>query len=168
MKSKLRVAVVILSVLKCLLWCIEKCLKYINKQAYIQTGEHLLRPHVWFRTLFLSSTFPYNIVFHAHKTSAIFGYSFCKAARQGFFLILRNALRITAVSVVSQLVLFIGKVFITVASAVGGSYIFFRSFPVYVCNFTLLSLCFPSYSQATITWKFILGTSWAIWWYPLC
>lgn len=45
-KSKLRVAVVILSVLKCLLWCIEKCLKYINKQAYIQTGEHLLRPHV--------------------------------------------------------------------------------------------------------------------------
>ncbi|KAL7539973.1 hypothetical protein ACHAXR_009764 [Thalassiosira sp. AJA248-18] len=89
-KSKLRVAIVILSVLKCLLWCVEKCLKYINKQAYIQT--------------------------------AIFGYSFCKASRMGFFLILRNALRISAVSVVSQIVLFIGKVFITVASAVGGYY----------------------------------------------
>jgi len=38
----------------------------------------------------------------------------------GFFLILRNALRISAVGVVSQIVLFIGKVFITVASAVGG------------------------------------------------
>ena len=89
-KSSLRVAQVILSTLKCLLWCVEKVLKFINKQAYIQT--------------------------------AIFGYSFCKASRMGFFLILRNALRITAVSVVSQLVLFIGKLFITVASAVGGYY----------------------------------------------
>mmetsp|Transcript_5602 Transcript_5602/g.10068 ORF Transcript_5602/g.10068 Transcript_5602/m.10068 type:complete len:648 (+) Transcript_5602:644-2587(+) len=86
-KSKLRVVVVLLSVLKCLLWCVEKCLKFINKQAYIQT--------------------------------AIFGYSFCKASRMGFFLILRNVLRISAVSVVSQIVLFIGKVFITVASTVG-------------------------------------------------
>ena len=34
-KSKLRIAVVILSVLKCLLCCVEKCLKFINKQAYI-------------------------------------------------------------------------------------------------------------------------------------
>merc|ERR1712127_598186 len=76
--------------LKCLLWCVEKCLKYINKQAYIQT--------------------------------AIFGYSFCKASREGFFLLLRNALRISAVSVVSGIVLFIGKVFMTVASAVGGYY----------------------------------------------
>jgi hypothetical protein len=38
-KSKLRVAVVLLSVLKCLLWCVEKCLKFINKQAYVQTGK---------------------------------------------------------------------------------------------------------------------------------
>ena len=34
-KSKLRIAVVILSVLKCLLFCVEKCLKFINKQAYM-------------------------------------------------------------------------------------------------------------------------------------
>ncbi len=53
---------------------------------------------------------------------AIFSYSFCKAARQGFFLILRNALRISAVSIVSQVVLFINKVFITVASTVLGYY----------------------------------------------
>jgi len=38
----------------------------------------------------------------------------------GFFLILRNSLRISAVSVVSQFILFIGKVFITVASTVPG------------------------------------------------
>lgn len=69
-KSKLRLAVVLLKVLKCLVWCLEKCvstpllcthsfrrdvslnnihfycsafvpmkLKFINKQAYIQTGR---------------------------------------------------------------------------------------------------------------------------------
>jgi len=37
-KSKLRLANVILRVLACLLWCLEKCLKFVNKQAYIQTG----------------------------------------------------------------------------------------------------------------------------------
>lgn len=41
-KSKLRVAIVILAVLKCLLWCLEKCLKFVNKQAYIQTGTVVL------------------------------------------------------------------------------------------------------------------------------
>ncbi|KAL3796266.1 hypothetical protein HJC23_008586 [Cyclotella cryptica] len=89
-KSKIRLAVILLKVLQCLIWCLEKCLKFINKQAYIQT--------------------------------AIFSYSFCKAARTGFFLILRNALRISAVSIVSQVVLFIGKVFITVVSTVSGYY----------------------------------------------
>ncbi|KAL3773532.1 hypothetical protein ACHAWO_000528 [Cyclotella atomus] len=78
-KSKLRVAIVILAVLKCLLWCLEKCLKFVNKQAYIQT--------------------------------AMFSYSFCKASRMGFFLILRNAMRIGAAGIVSQAVLFINKVF---------------------------------------------------------
>jgi hypothetical protein len=40
----------------------------------------------------------------------------------GFFLILRNALRISAVSIVSRIVLFINKTFITVASTVAGYY----------------------------------------------
>lgn len=50
----------------------------------------------------------------------MFSYPFCKASRLGFFLILRNALRISAVSIVSQSVLFLNKVFITVASSAGG------------------------------------------------
>ena len=39
-----------------------------------------------------------------------------------FFLILRNALRISAVSIVSQAVLLVNKVFITVASTTTGYY----------------------------------------------
>ena len=41
-KARNRVAIVALRILKCLLWCIEKCIKFINKQAYIQTGKIFL------------------------------------------------------------------------------------------------------------------------------
>jgi len=62
------------------MWCIEKCMKFINKNAYIQI--------------------------------AIFGYSFCKAARKAFWLILRNILRIAAVGIVSEIVSILGKLLI--------------------------------------------------------
>ena len=78
---------VLLKVIYCLLWCVEKCLKFVNKNAYIQTAIH--------------------------------GYSFCRASREAFFLILKNILRISAVSIVSDLVLFIGKMFIVLASTIG-------------------------------------------------
>ena len=67
------------------MWCIEKCMKFLNKNAYIQT--------------------------------AIFGYSFCTAARKAFFLILRNLKRITAVAMVAGVVLFMGKLIVPVAVA---------------------------------------------------
>jgi len=69
-KSKNVAIKAILCALQCYMWCVEKCMKFLNKNAYIQT--------------------------------AIFGYSFCKAARKAFFLILRNILRISAVAIVSR------------------------------------------------------------------
>lgn len=47
---------------------------------------------------------------HAYIMTAIYGYSFCKGARSGFFLILRNVLRVAAVNMVSGFLLFIGRV----------------------------------------------------------
>mmetsp|Transcript_23063 Transcript_23063/g.47812 ORF Transcript_23063/g.47812 Transcript_23063/m.47812 type:complete len:770 (+) Transcript_23063:37-2346(+) len=79
-----------LCALQCYMWCVEKCMKFLNKNAYIQT--------------------------------AIFGYSFCKAARKAFFLILRNIMRISAVAIVSEFVLIIGKMFITVMATFAGYY----------------------------------------------
>lgn len=78
------VAKVILKVIHCCLWCVEKFMKFVNKNAYIQT--------------------------------AIMGHSFCKAARTSFTLLLKNVFRVTAVSVVSEFILFIGKLFIVVIS----------------------------------------------------
>lgn len=80
-----RVVKVVLCAIQCCLWCVEKCMKFINKNAYIQT--------------------------------AIFGYSFCTAARKAFFLILRNLKRITAVAMVAGVVLFMGKLIVPVAVA---------------------------------------------------
>lgn len=63
---------------QCFMWCLEKCMKFLNKYAYILT--------------------------------AIYSYSFCKAARRAFFLLLRNILRVAAVSLVGGFILFLGKV----------------------------------------------------------
>lgn len=65
---------------QCCMACVERCLKFINKNAYIQT--------------------------------AIFGYSFCKACREAFFLILRNAARLSAVGLVSTLSIMLCKLVI--------------------------------------------------------
>lgn len=67
----------IMCMLGCLMWCLEKILKFINKHAYIIT--------------------------------AIYGYSFCHAARKGFFLLLRNILRVAAVNMISGLMMFVWK-----------------------------------------------------------
>ncbi len=51
---------------------------------------------------------------NAYIQTAIYGYSFCWAAKQAFFLILRNIMRVFAVSMVGDFVLLLGKLFISV------------------------------------------------------
>lgn len=83
-KSGNKIAEYIICVLRCCMWCVENCMKFLNKNAYIQI--------------------------------AIYGYSFCTAARTAFFLILRNVARIFAVSRVSAIVTLLGKFFIPVVT----------------------------------------------------
>lgn len=47
---------------------------------------------------------------HAYILTAIYCYSFCKACRRSFFLLLRNILRVAAVNMVASFLLLIGKV----------------------------------------------------------
>merc|ERR1719265_2246873 len=83
------IAKAILCCCQCCFYCLEKCMRFINKNAYIQT--------------------------------AIFGSSFCTSAKEAFFLILRNAARVGAITYVSGGVVFVGKVFITTTTT-GGAY----------------------------------------------
>lgn len=50
---------------------------------------------------------------NAYIQTAIFGTAFCTSAKEAFFLILRNAMRIASITYVSGGVMFVGKVFIT-------------------------------------------------------
>eukprot|EP00639_Heterosigma_akashiwo_P027300 CAMPEP_0194692160 /NCGR_PEP_ID=MMETSP0295-20121207/19546_1 /TAXON_ID=39354 /ORGANISM="Heterosigma akashiwo, Strain CCMP2393" /LENGTH=648 /DNA_ID=CAMNT_0039582349 /DNA_START=278 /DNA_END=2224 /DNA_ORIENTATION=- len=79
-KSGNKILQAVLCCIQCCMWCLEKCMKFLNKNAYIQT--------------------------------AIFGKSFCSAAKAAFFLIARNILRIAAVSMVGDFVLLLGKILI--------------------------------------------------------
>ena len=54
---------------------------------------------------------------HAYIQTAIFGTPFCRSAREAFALIVRNAGRIGAISYVSSVVLFVGKLFISCLTA---------------------------------------------------
>ena len=86
-----KIAQAILCCCQCCFFCMEKCLKFLNKNAYIQT--------------------------------AIFSTPFCKSARKAFFLIVRNAARVAALTYVSAAVLIIGKLFISAVTTFIGYYV---------------------------------------------
>eukprot|EP00588_Corethron_pennatum_P027338 CAMPEP_0194312848 /NCGR_PEP_ID=MMETSP0171-20130528/9771_1 /TAXON_ID=218684 /ORGANISM="Corethron pennatum, Strain L29A3" /LENGTH=625 /DNA_ID=CAMNT_0039067551 /DNA_START=353 /DNA_END=2230 /DNA_ORIENTATION=- len=65
---------------QCCLVCLERCMRFINKNAYIQT--------------------------------AIFGHNFCKGAKEAFFLIFRNAVRMAVVGLVSEMTMIVCKLVI--------------------------------------------------------
>lgn len=76
-----KVAQAVLCCCGCCFWCLESFVKFLNKNAFIQT--------------------------------AIFGTSFCISSKEAFFLILRNAMKLAALSYVSTAVAIVGKLFIT-------------------------------------------------------
>jgi hypothetical protein len=85
--DKTRISGLLLCCCQCCFCCLEKCLKFVSKNAYIQT--------------------------------VIFSSSFCKSCHQSFWLMFRNARRITAVTYVSAAVLIVGKIFITTMTTIG-------------------------------------------------
>mmetsp|Transcript_37605 Transcript_37605/g.80219 ORF Transcript_37605/g.80219 Transcript_37605/m.80219 type:complete len:658 (-) Transcript_37605:105-2078(-) len=113
------IAKAILCCCQCCFYCLEKCMRFINKNAYIQT--------------------------------AIFGTNFCTSAKEAFFLILRNAARVGAITYVSGGVVFVGKVFICTLTT-GLSYF---ALDHYVRD-ELYSVIGPLFFVAFISW-FIAG-----------
>ncbi|KYO40299.1 choline transporter-like protein 2 isoform X2 [Alligator mississippiensis] len=70
----------LLSCLKCCFWCLEKCLKFLTRNAYIMV--------------------------------AIYGTNFCTSARNAFFLLMRNIIRVAVLDKVTDFLLFLGKLLI--------------------------------------------------------
>uniref|UniRef100_A0A3B5ARW1 Choline transporter-like protein 2 n=1 Tax=Stegastes partitus TaxID=144197 RepID=A0A3B5ARW1_9TELE len=70
----------LLKCMKCCFWCLEKCIKFLNRNAYIMI--------------------------------AIYGKSFCTSARDAFFLLMRNIVRVAVLDKVTDFLLFLGKLLI--------------------------------------------------------
>eukprot|EP00744_Colponema_vietnamica_P000742 GILI01001290.1.p1 GENE.GILI01001290.1~~GILI01001290.1.p1 ORF type:complete len:606 (+),score=184.83 GILI01001290.1:72-1889(+) len=85
---------VVLCCVQCCLACFERCLKFLNKNAYIQI--------------------------------ALTGRKFCSAAKDAFFLILRNFARFAAVAAIGDIFRFIGKAVISLGATCIGYIILTR------------------------------------------
>ncbi|XP_030591376.1 choline transporter-like protein 2 isoform X2 [Archocentrus centrarchus] len=70
----------LLCCLKCCFWCLEKFVKFLNRNAYIMV--------------------------------AIYGKNFCTSARDAFFLLMRNVIRVAVLDKVTDFLLFLGKLLI--------------------------------------------------------
>ncbi|KAL4647949.1 choline transporter-like protein 2 isoform X1 [Arapaima gigas] len=70
----------LLTCLKCCFWCLEKFIKFLNRNAYIMM--------------------------------AIYGKNFCTSARDAFFLLMRNIIRVAVLDKVTDFLLFLGKLLI--------------------------------------------------------
>ncbi|XP_036610052.1 choline transporter-like protein 5 [Trichosurus vulpecula] len=88
----------ILFCLRCCFWCLEKMLKFINRNAYIMI--------------------------------AIYGESFCAAARNAFMLVTRNVLRVAVLDTVTDFLLWMGKLLISLGIGVLGFMFFTKKLPL--------------------------------------
>ncbi|XP_078285763.1 choline transporter-like protein 2 isoform X3 [Rhinoraja longicauda] len=87
-----KVAKFILCCMKCCFWCLEKFLKFLNRNAYIMI--------------------------------AIYGNNFCTSAKNAFFLLMRNFIRVLVLDKVTDFLLLLGKLLIVGAVGILGFYFF--------------------------------------------
>ncbi|KAM6124132.1 LOW QUALITY PROTEIN: choline transporter-like protein 5 [Pterocles gutturalis] len=90
---------VLLCCLKCCFWCLEKFLKFINRNAYIMI--------------------------------AIYGRNFCTSAKEAFFLLMRNVVRVAVLDKVTDFLLFLGKILIAGGVGVLAFFFFTQRIPVF-------------------------------------
>uniref|UniRef100_A0A3B4DCB9 Choline transporter-like protein n=1 Tax=Pygocentrus nattereri TaxID=42514 RepID=A0A3B4DCB9_PYGNA len=88
----------LLCCMKCCFWCLERFIKFMNRNAYIMI--------------------------------AIYGKNFCASARDAFFLLMRNVVRVAVLDKVTDFLLFLGKLLISGSVGVLAFFFFTRKIPV--------------------------------------
>uniref|UniRef100_A0A8C5B457 Choline transporter-like protein n=1 Tax=Gadus morhua TaxID=8049 RepID=A0A8C5B457_GADMO len=84
--------------LKCCFWCLEKFIKFLNRNAYIMI--------------------------------AVYGKNFCVSAKNAFFLLMRNIIRVVVLDKVTDLLLFFGKLLVVGGVAVLSFFFFSGRIPL--------------------------------------
>ncbi|XP_062892175.1 choline transporter-like protein 2 isoform X3 [Mobula hypostoma] len=90
--SENKVTKFLLCCLKCCFWCLEKFLKFLNRNAYIMIS--------------------------------IYGSNFCTSAKNAFFLLMRNIIRVVVLDKVTDFLLFLGKLLIVGGVGILGFFFF--------------------------------------------
>ncbi|KAG7319980.1 hypothetical protein KOW79_017123 [Hemibagrus wyckioides] len=88
----------LLCCLKCCFWCLERFIRFMNRNAYIMI--------------------------------AIYGKSFCTSAREAFFLLMRNVVRVAVLDKLTDFLLFLGKILITGSVGVIAFFFFTHKIPI--------------------------------------
>ncbi|KAM4624059.1 choline transporter-like protein 5-A [Polymixia lowei] len=88
----------ILCCLKCCFWCLERFIRYMNRNAYIMV--------------------------------AIYGKNFCTSARDAFYLLMRNVVRVAVLDRVTDFLLFLGKLLIAGGVGIVAFFFFTRKIPI--------------------------------------
>ncbi|XP_044532827.1 choline transporter-like protein 5 [Gracilinanus agilis] len=83
---------------KLCLWCLEKFLKFLNRNAYIMV--------------------------------AIYGYNFCTASRDAFQLVMRNVVRVAVLDKVTDFLLWMGKLLVSISIGVLGYLFLTKQLPI--------------------------------------
>ncbi|RMC08844.1 hypothetical protein DUI87_15096 [Hirundo rustica rustica] len=97
----------LLCCLKCCFWCLEKFLKFINRNAYIMI--------------------------------AIYGKNFCTSAKEAFFLLMRNVVRVAVLDKVTDFLLFLGKILVAGGIGVLAFFFFTQRIPVFAQEVPMLN-----------------------------
>uniref|UniRef100_A0A6Q2Z6V5 Choline transporter-like protein n=1 Tax=Esox lucius TaxID=8010 RepID=A0A6Q2Z6V5_ESOLU len=92
------VARFLLCCFKCCFWCLERFIKFINRNAYIMI--------------------------------AIYGKGFCPSARDAFYLMMRNVVRVAVLDRVTDFLLFLGKMLIAGTVGVIAFFFFTHKIPI--------------------------------------
>ncbi|XP_067218780.1 choline transporter-like protein 5-A [Chanodichthys erythropterus] len=88
----------LLCCLKCCFWCLERFIRFMNRNAYIMI--------------------------------AIYGKNFCTSAREAFYLLMRNVVRVAVLDKVTDFLLFLGKLLIAGSVGVIAFLLLTRKIPI--------------------------------------
>lgn len=93
----------------CCLWCLEKCLAYLNQVSDFRLVKEENPVYCTVKSIY--SVHVHVVLFqNAYTATAINSTNFCTSARDAFLILVENALRVAAINTMGDFVLFLGKV----------------------------------------------------------
>lgn len=119
-KTQNKSAKLLMKCVGCLLWCLELCLKFITRNAFIYVRPTLARPNATPFPLVLTRPVPCDA---GALQMAVKGTSFYTSAKASIMLIMANVVDLAVVNTIGEILMVLGKLFVTCTCAFIAYYI---------------------------------------------